>query len=317
MTNFFKESPLFLSVEKRFKFIRNKNPFQGLEDYLAAEELRTRNRKIRYPLQLSLGGFKENDPSYGLRVRLGYYFELLTQGIYGGRLKGCQQLDDANGSNLSDHNIVTSEPDVISDEKNYLRESKAVSPGGDLKIDDRQLAKYTCLQLGGYLPAPPRITFEIFRHGVRQLISNFREKPLEDLVDVLSTSTRFMLSLPLSIVVAVHKSGEDHFSKYTSRYKGDKWGHNSKLLSSGLNAIIAYPKETLSQFGLNPEDYNIWKLKFPKGIKANTKEIEPFPILLVRDKDHGKWIETLREQGSERHPILFRLKSQIDHPSDE
>ena len=301
-------------MEKRFRFIRGKNPFQGLEDYLAADELRIRNLKIRYPLQLSLDGFKENDPSYGLRVRLGYYFELLTQGIYGGRLKGCNQLEDTNGV---DHNIITSEPDVVSDEKNYLRESKAVSPGGDLKIDDRQLAKYTCLQLGNYLPTPPRITFEIFRHGVRQLIGNFRKKPLGDLVDALSTSTRFMISLPLSVVVAVHKSGEDPLSKHTSRYKGDKWGHNSKLLSSGLNLMLAYPEKTLSDLGLDPYNYNMWKLKFPKDIKVNTKRIEPFPVLLVRDKDHGRWIETLREHGSERHSILFRLKSKIEHSSDE
>ena len=303
-----------MSVEERFKFIRGKNPFQGLEDYLVAEELRIRNRKIRYPLQLSLDGFKENDLSYGLRVRLGYYFELFTQGIYGGRLKGCQQLDEPNGV---DHNIVTSEPDVVSDEKNYLRESKAVSPGGDLKIDDRQLAKYICLQLGGYLPAPPRITFEIFRHGVRRLIGNFRKKPLGDLVDALSTSTRFMISLPLSVVVAIHKKGEDDSFKYASRYEGNKWGHNSKFLSSGLNAMLAYPKKTLSDLGLDPDNYNTWKLKFPKGIKVNTKRIEPFPVLLVRDKDPGKWIKTLKERGSEHHPILFGLKSKIEHPPDE
>ncbi|MEK9208310.1 MAG: hypothetical protein AAB922_07510, partial [Patescibacteria group bacterium] len=81
-------------MEKRFGFVRAENPFEGIYDYLEADELRISSRQIEYPLQLSLDGLEGSLLKYGLRVRLGYYFELLTQGIYGGVLKGSRQLSN-------------------------------------------------------------------------------------------------------------------------------------------------------------------------------------------------------------------------------
>ncbi len=301
-------------MEKRFRFVRAENPFKGLYDYLEADELRTSNRQIQYPLQLSLDGLEGSLLKYGLRVRLGYYFELLTQGIYGGVLKGSRQL--SNNHHESDkpfnNNILASELDVVFYEKSCLRESKAVSPGESLEIRDEQLAKYACLQLGNYFENPPKIIFEVFRHGVRRLVKNYKDKSLEEIVNALSSSTRFMLSLPFSFIVAVHEKAKDHSFEHASRYEGEKWEHHSKFFSSGLNAMLAYPEKTLSGFGLDPDNYNILKLRFPRGITMNKKEISPFPVLLVRDKDHGKWVKNFRERGHELYPNLFRLKSQIE-----
>ena len=301
-------------MEKRFGFVRAENPFEGIYDYLEADELRISSRQIEYPLQLSLDGLEGSLLKYGLRVRLGYYFELLTQGIYGGVLKGSRQL--SNNHHESDkpfnNNILASELDVVFFEKSCLRESKAVSPGESLEIRDEQLAKYACLQLGNYFENPPKIIFEVFRHGVRRLVKNYKDKSLEDIVNALSSSTRFMLSLPFSFIVAVHEKSKDHSFEHASRYEGEKWEHHSKFFSSGLNAMLAYPEKTLSGFGLDIGNYNILKLRFPRGITMNKKEIRPFPVLLVRDKDHGKWVESFRERGHELYPNLFRLKSRIE-----
>ena len=297
-------------MKERFGFVRGNDNFRGLEDYLNSEELRIKKKRIKYPLQLSLDCLGEEGPAYGLRVRLGYYFELLTQGIYGGRLKVLHELNNGSKNN---HDSIRSEPDVTSAEKFFLRESKAVAPGECLKLYDDQIAKYLCLQLGKYFASPPRITFEIYGHGVKKLIRNFREQPLGDLVDSLSASTRFMISLPMSIIVPIHKSGEADSPKHTSRYGGKKWRHNSRLLSSGLNSMLAFPEKTISDFGLDTRDYNIWKLRFSKGMKLNTKKIKPFPVLLVRDKDHRKWIETLREKGSELYSHIFGLMSGLEN----
>jgi len=303
-------------VEKRLRFIRSPNPFAGLDDYLIAEELRVNNRQIEYPLQLSFDGFGSSFPDQGMKKKSGYYFELLMQGIYGGRLKGLYQLlnnPHAPLDVLLSCNAVTSEPDLVIDKKSCLRESKSVSPGGGLKIEDEQMAKYLCLQLNEYFQNPPKIIFEIFRHGVRKLVKNFKQKPLEELVSALS-NPRFLLSIPLSIILEIHRVGENHSSEYTYRYEdnGGKYDSYSQLLSSGLNAILAYPKEALSRFGLNPNNYNIWKLKFPEGVTMNGKNITPFPVLLIRDKNHGEWFDNFREKGPEFHPRLFERKSQIE-----
>lgn len=297
-------------MEKRLRFIRSKNPFKGLDDYRDADELRVNNSQIEYPLQLSFDGFDRFSAAYGLRVRLGYYFELLTQGIYGGRLKGCHQLLNNTHENntIDNHGIVTSEPDVVFDEKSCLRESKSVSLGESLKIDDVQLAKYVSIQLGDYFQNPPKIIFDIFRHGVRELVNGFGQKSLENLVDALSSSTRFMISAPLSVIVSVHKKSGDASFGYASRYEEGEWEHNSRLLSSGLNAMLAYPEKTLLEFGLSPDDYNIWKLKFPTGVEMNKKEIRPFPVLLIRDKNHREWVESFKEKGQESYPKLFELR---------
>ena len=298
-------------MEKGFEFVRSGNPFEGLDDYLRADELGISNSQIKYPLQLSLDGFEGSNPDYGLRVRLGYYFELLTHGIYGGRLKGFHKLSNGEGV---DRNVITSEPDVVIDEKSCLRESKSVSPGESLKLYDNQLAKYICLQLGNYYKNHPLIVFDIFRHGVRGLISNFTKKPLGDLVDNLSLSTRFMLSLPLSVVVAMHRVD---FNKHSSRYEGDKWEHNSRSLSTCLNSLIAYPERTLVDFGLDSNDFNIKKMRFPANVRMNKKEISPFPVLVVRDKNHNLWVEDFRKNGKELYPTLFRLRSKIEYTSEE
>ena len=49
----------------------------------------------------------------------------------------------------------------------------------------------------------------------------------------------------------------------------------------------------------------------------NKKEIRPFPVLLVRDKDPGKWIEYFRENGPEKYKTLFELKSQLEKEKRE
>ena len=298
-------------MEKRLRFIRSPNPFAGLDDYLIADEFRIKNNQIEYPIQLALDGFRIIPAEEGMKGKLGYYFESLSQGIYGGRLRGFPQ--PVNGSRHS-REVVTLEPDIVDDEKNYLRDSKAVSPGNCVKIEDVQLGKYVCLQLKKNIPNPSRITFEIFRHGVRGLVKNFKHKPLEELVNMLSTNTRFMISLPLSVLLAVHNFGlinryDNNKPKYSYRYDGEKYRHYSSLSSHGLNAILAYPEETLVRYGLSPDNYNILKLRLPKGITMNRREIRPFPVLLIRDKNHGEWLEQFRARGRELHPEIFEVIS--------
>ena len=131
-----------MAPDPRMKFVRSKeNPFLGLDDYRNAPEIEVQNKEITYPLQLSL--FPDTRSNYGLRVRLGHFYELLSQGINGGKVKERQEM--SNGTLIG---TLVSEPDVSS--KNYYREAKGIRPGGDLKLIDNQIAKYFLLQTGKF-----------------------------------------------------------------------------------------------------------------------------------------------------------------------
>lgn len=79
----------------------------------------------------------------------------------------------------------------------------------------------------------------------------------------------------------------------SSKYKGDKWDKCSRFLSSDLNAMVAYPENTLRPLGFDPEEFSLRKRRFPQGVLINGVEINPFPILIVKDKMYAEWAKNL------------------------
>ena len=264
-------------MDERYKFVRSINPFENLKDYDNSLELILEKKILEYPLQLDFLGLASNNGKE-LTTVLGHYYEILTQGICGGTIKNRRISDSI-------------ELDLFNCERNSLQEIKATSPGEGIILGDEQIRKYVRLQLDDSFAEPPKVVFNLYRHGIRKLIKSFGKKALEDLIKELSLSTKFMLSLPFSVVTAIHNSD----CKYCSVYDGEMWTPYTRFLSSGLNAMLAYPEKTLQEFGLNPEDFKIQKIKFPLGVKINGIKITSFPILIVTDKDHEKWTEEFRK----------------------
>ncbi len=155
-------------MDPRYKFVRGK-PFQGLSDYLEGKSLRTKKQKIIYPISNSAQNkiFPELisvNPEFGLRTRLGHYYELLSKSISGGTLKKLYTLEE-----YSNGDSIKSEPDLTVQKKNksvFLTEVKSIAPGEALKLGDNQIAKYVSLQTGDYFSKCPSIRFNIFRHGI-------------------------------------------------------------------------------------------------------------------------------------------------------
>jgi hypothetical protein len=280
-----------------YKFVRGK-PFDGLEEYASAKVINVFNKFIEYPTQLELAGFERNHPKDGLKVRLGYYFERLVQGIQGGTIQDPRELNELK-------NPLISEPDITHLSTCCLREVKGVASGQALKIGDEQFAKYAHLQLGTHYSKPPKISFEIFRHGVTKVFKNFEGKSIDELVNALTLNVRSLCSLPFSVMAQIHGSGVP----YTSRYEGDHWISITRFFSTGLNSMLSDPERTISEIGLNPEEYNIQRRKFPTGIKMNGLEIFSFPILIVEDKDHAKWLSEF-SQGRGQYYLNYLKKLQ-------
>src|SRR3989344_8772608 len=91
-------------LEKNLKFARGKeNRFQGLDDFLNSESIDTYRKNIIYPLNNSEKIYSD----MGLKIKSGHYFEILTQGIYGGKIKNLHKDNEENS--------VLIEPDITDD----------------------------------------------------------------------------------------------------------------------------------------------------------------------------------------------------------
>jgi len=285
-------------MDKRFKFIRSKERFKGLEDYKYSPYMRVKKKSIDYPVQYSLFNEESLGDGFGLRVKEGYFFELLSHGIYGGSIKN---LYHENGKTSQD--IMTTEPDVTDTKKGIFREVKGVGPGGDLKLIDEQIAKYCLLQTKEYFKNPPRIRFEIFRHDIRKIQENYKKKNLESLIGGLSQSIKFSISLPFSLVFQIYCDN----NKFTCRHDNElTYNTLTRLNSSGLNNFLAYPRETIESFGLDPDDFIIKKKRFPRTVFINDFNITPFPMLFIYNIKEENFIEGLPEKiKSDEHISTF------------
>jgi hypothetical protein len=277
-TYFIKNELKIQNYQKRMKFIRGKS-FQGLKDYFESDSIKIYNKDIIYSLNQQLDLFQSE---YGLRVKLSRFYEILTKGIYGGELK------EQYGIKLSPlENYLLVEPDVSC--KDFFRETKSISPGRCLQLKDEQMAKNFLLERYK-IDLKKEIKFEIFRHGIKKLQSDYIEKDIEILFKKLADSTKFMISLPFRVIFDIYISGK------CSRQKGnEKHDSYTRIDSSPINALLAYPEETLNYFNVELEGLKIIKSKLPEGMKLNNFEISPFPILIIKNVNSEKWSEKFNE----------------------
>ncbi len=271
-------------MNSRYKFIRSQNPFEGLEDYVHSPYQRVKNKFPEYPIQLWLDFENVGLLSgFGLRSKLGKYFEILTAAIFGAGIKQRYEVNGAKGE------LYISEPDVI--KKSRVIEVKGVSRGESLKISWEQLGKYAIIQKGETWLKTPLIEYVIFRHGVRKLVTEYKNSSLEELVSDISKSIRSMYKLPFSLVVEICKSG----TEFTSIYDGARYDSLTRILSSGLNHILAYPEKTLEKLGLQ-DKYFIKKTRFPGTVTLSGFEINPFPVIFFEDKNHGEFLRKFKAE---------------------
>ena len=252
--------------------------------------LNPQDKNMIYPVQLSFPG-EVKCAEKGLTTKSSRFFEILTQGIYGGGIKVRQNIQ--KGKNLVDYSVC--EPDISS--ANFYREVKSTSNEDSLKLSDRQIAKYTTLAMQN--GDSKKITFEIFVHGLKKLQKNYSNQSLEKLILDLSTSTKYNLSLPFSLVFDLCFSK----SKLVSKYLGDCYDKLTRVKKSSLDKFFYYPEETLEYLGKDPEDFEIIKRKFSIENKMNGNVINSFPILIILDKNYESWVKQTRERINQRENL--------------
>lgn len=221
---------------------------------------------------------------------------MLSKSISGGILKKLYDLEKhSNGDEIK------GEPDLTIHKKNKsvsLIEVKSIAPGQALKLIDNQISKYVSLQTGEYFFKCPSIRFDIFRHGISGIQKKYMARPLEELIYDLSKTTKFLISLPFSVIFEIYKS-TDSFSG--SRYDGKFYHHLTRFNSSAINELIAKPEQTLEKMKINLENLIIQKRKFPDTSVLNNIKIEPFPILIVLDKLSQEEVSENIKKGLEKN----------------
>lgn len=301
-------------MDNRYKFIRARSPFQSLVDYAVSPEISIKRRDIEYPLQRTLfnGGY-EKVSKHSLRVKEGYFFELLSQGIWGGRIK--DQKNNSNGD------LIKTEPDIIFEDSSKIKEIKAISKSSCLKLSDEQIAKYFFIHSQGLDQKFPEIRYNIYRHGVKEVENNYFGKSLDSLISAFSSSIKFMISMPFELIFEIYSNKSD----LTSRYEGEKYSKMTRLNSSSLNKALADPNRFLEDLDLDPSNFKIIKRKFPKNVILNGRKINPFPILFYNqiknvplsenslDKEHfSKFHETLSSLTGKKSSYQINLEEEIN-----
>lgn len=271
-----------MSEEKRFvkNYLKKNFP-----DYFNASYLEVKNKNLIYPikeLQLSLPGMRESERSFDLRLRVGRFFEILGHGIYGGKIGEFFEFSENNDRNHR------SEPDITHSKTNLLREVKAVQTGSRLMLVDEQIRKYFLLQTEHKY----QVTFEIFRYNVQHLSKIFDENGLEGLVDQLAKRTRAMISIPFSVIYKIHQEEENTFIR---RYRDNEFADSTEFSGGGLQGLLEKPEETFKELNINPEFFEFRKKIFPNDVTINCTAIEPFPVLIIKEKDSERELRQLKE----------------------
>ncbi|MBD3253059.1 hypothetical protein GF386_04970 [Candidatus Pacearchaeota archaeon] len=222
-------------------------------------------------------------------VKLGYFYELATAGLYGGLVK--RELEVPYGDS-----VIEVYPDVLDENNELMFESKGCFSSESQNLEDDQIERYIAFQLSnsGY-----QLYYVIYRHSLKKIRTYQGSE--EDLFEYLSKNTCCSFVLPFSVVLKLHETRD---SELAWRYDGQFWTPNTSVKSRTINRFLEAPgvsgaEEVLKQLGLNPGDYVIERLMSPMSFYVQDHDVRPFPVLFVRDVNHESWIQTFLDSYSE------------------
>ena len=259
------------------------------------------NINLNYPIQERLfTSYRESVLEQGLRSRIAQFYEILTAAITNGEWN--------RNRNLLENGYGHLHPDIICEDS--LIDAKAVCATRPLKLRDIQFNQYFLHQ--GISTDNKKIIYSICGYDVDKPIVYLRQKEnvLEGIVDMLSKKTDFMIFIPFSAVINLHNTKYSPFSRYEKDKKTGKAVPDplTQIPKRGLIKLLNSPDLFLEDCRINVDNYNIEKTNFPEGIQMNGKEITPFPILTIQDKNYQEWKEKFRIENSE---IIKKLQEKI------
>lgn len=218
-------------------------------------------------------------------VKLGYFFELMTAGMYGGLLgedmevvgyEGLMGVDPGTG-------LIGVYPDVYDARRKLAFESKGCFSSESLNLEDDQIDRYKAFL---YAQEGSQLYYAIYRHSFGKIRSYQGDAKM--LFSSLSSNTLCSLVLPFSIVLALHETRDDNLAW---RYDGELWTLNTSIKARTFTRFLEGSsfqgaKDVLRDLRLDPNDYVIEKLMSPIGFCVEGNRIRQFPVLSVIERDN-------------------------------
>ena len=131
-----------------------------------------------------------------------------------------------------------------------------------------------------------QIYFAFYRHSFKS-IKSYRANENELFKD-LSGKTLCSIVLPLSIILSLYQSRNNNL---VYRYDGERSYHCTSIRSLTLNKFLNFPEDIINTLELNSEDYIYQKVLSPKDFFIEGNKINQFPIIVISDKEHEKWVK--------------------------
>lgn len=201
-------------------------------------------------------------------VVMGLFYEIMTEGLFGGQLKDSVVLS-GNGDVIR--------PDVIDHPNKLAFESKAVRQGHQLNLIDGQIKKYRVFQIRH---PKYRVYFIMYRHGKEAIKSS--KEAVEEIEKQLANRTRAAVLLPFSLVVRMWET--------QLRYENSGgWPDLTRIGSKLINEYLFRPSWAIDHVKADPKDYMWTRYITPEDFTVCHQKVAPFPFIWVKDRNHTKW----------------------------
>lgn len=217
-------------------------------------------------------------------VRMGLFYELMTIALFGGEL-----FDIAKKNGFKDYFYDKKiRPDVLDSINKLAFESKASKSGQQTNLIDRQINGYKLFQ---WDHPTFRFYYCFYRHNFNKVHST--DATMKEMYDYLAKNTSACITLPFSIILHLHEHPDLY--RYGDKEKENKWVVCTRVGVKMLNQFYFDAEKHIEDVGLNPDDYIIEKYMVKDTIKIYEHQVESFPLLWIKDKNHSLWYSRFDE----------------------
>jgi hypothetical protein len=173
--------------------------------------------------------------------------------------------------------------DVLDSQGKHVVEVKARGPKGKLDLRHDQIEKHKSVQkqLTDY-----RMFFDIYVYT-----SGFRrDMERNDLFREIADKTLCSMVLPFSLAWKLHDSYDSSLVSWSEGNRNGQEVSATIILFSTLRTLFYTPERIIERLELNPQDYEIKRLKSPSGFYVEGSLVGQFPVLQIADKDYRAWV---------------------------
>jgi len=240
---------------------------------LHTEIFKVQKETVKYKKHLQEGLF--GMAAYA-HVRMGLFYEMLSVALFGGEL--FDTIYKENGWRSFFHPKRAIRPDVLDEVNKFAIESKASRSGHQTNLMDRQVEAYEF-----FLHKYPnyQLFYVFYRHHYEKIMKS--NATTNELFNDLSKCTDAAIVLPYSIIWHLWK--HEDFKRYT----GPNWVDCTRVGSKAMNRFLFEPESMIESIGLKVANFIIERSMLQKNVKIENNEMDPLPIIRIKDADHKLW----------------------------